>query len=329
MFYFKDEVFRTYLNGKVGIRVTRSLLLALILLSFIWGGSYLFIKILLEDFGPWTIAFFRSTLGLAVITLLMLLARKPFGLNRIAWVPMTVMALIHTAVPWAIIGFSEQRLTSSMASVLNATTPLWTLLVGVLYFKRGANRLQWLGMGISAIGLLILLDIGTDSAFSTDLLGFIGMLAASLCYAIGSQLSKRLSDGLSMYQVTFGTLLCAALGSGSIAFASEPITLAPLQSAPSFGALLGLGIFGSGFAYVLYYYLVQKGSPELASTVTYLLPACSLIWGAAILNEAIHWRLLAGLVCILSGVILVGRTYAKTKPRKIGPEAESVMEGRS
>lgn len=141
------------------------------------------------------------------------------------------------------------------------------------------------------------------------------MLAASLCYAIGSQLSKRLSDGLSMYQVTFGTLLCAAIGSGSIAIAIEPITLAPLMSLPNFGALLGLGIFGSGLAYVLYYYLVQKGSPELASTVTYLLPVCSLIWGATFLNEAIHWRLLAGLAFILSGVILVSRTNAKSKYR--------------
>nr|WP_223829494.1 DMT family transporter [Paenibacillus arenilitoris] len=100
--------------------MSRQLFAALVLLSLIWGGSFYFIKILLHDFGPWSIAFLRSAFGLATITLIMLVLRKPFGLRSIPWLPMAVMASIHTAIPWAIIAFSETRLTSGMASVLNA-----------------------------------------------------------------------------------------------------------------------------------------------------------------------------------------------------------------
>ncbi|WP_223192991.1 DMT family transporter [Paenibacillus sedimenti] len=286
------------------------------MLSLIWGGSYFFIKILLHDFGPWTIAFLRSTLGLAAIIIIMLILRVPFALKKIPWMPMAIMALINTAIPWAIIGFSETRLTSTMASVLNATTPLWTMVVGILFFQVVSHRLQWLGMGIAIVGLVILLGVNTDSLISVDLLGFICMIASSLCYAIGSQLSKRLLNGLSMYQITFGTLLCAMLGSGSAAFLTEPIAFTQLTSLPNIAALAGLGIFGSGIAYILFYYIVQKGSPEFATTVTYLIPASAMIWGYTMLGEKIYWSLLIGLALILAGVFLAGRSHPKAvQPR--------------
>ncbi|MFT9846714.1 DMT family transporter [Aneurinibacillus sp. REN35] len=199
----------------------RSLFFVLISLSLIWGGSYFFIKILLEDFGPWTIAFLRSSLGLATIIMIMLISKQKMGLRRIPWIAMTIMALINTAIPWAIIGFSETRLTSSMASVLNAITPLWTVAIGVIFFKSRTNRYKLLGMAVAVLGVIALLDLNPTSIISVDLLGFVCMILASLLYAIGSHLSKRLSNGLTMYQITFGTLLCCMIGSGSMAIATN------------------------------------------------------------------------------------------------------------
>ncbi|WP_051250370.1 DMT family transporter [Paenibacillus harenae] len=297
--------------------MSRSLFLVLFLLSLIWGSSFYFIKILLQDFGPWTIAFLRSSFGLATIVAIMLLFRKPFAIRTIPWLPMTVMALVNTAIPWAIIGFSETRLTSGMASVLNATTPLWTVVVGMFFFQAITNRLQWLGLGIGITGLIILLGVNSSTIINVDLLGFICMIAASLCYAIGSQLSKRLLKGLTMYQITFGTLLCAMLGSGMAAFSLEPISLPHLSSPSNLAAVTGLGVFGSGIAYILFYYIVQKGSPEFATMVTYLLPASAMIWGYTLLNEDIHWRLLLGLAFILSGVFLAGRKDSGKRLRPI------------
>ncbi|AJY75680.1 DMT family transporter [Paenibacillus beijingensis] len=285
----------------------RSLFVALFLLSLIWGGSFFFIKTLLHDFGPWTISFLRSALGLMTIAVVMLVLRKPFEFGKIPWVPMAVMALINTAVPWTVIAYSETRLASSMASVLNATTPLWTIIVGVLFFQTVTNRLQWLGMGLAFIGLVVLLGVNPVSIVSVDLLGFTGMMVTTLCYGVGSQLSKRLSNGLSMYQITFGTLLCSTICCGSIALSIEPITASHLAAPANIAVLVGLGIFGSGFAYILFYYMVQKGSPEFATMVTYLIPASAIIWGYTLLSEKIEWSLLTGLVLILGGVFLASK----------------------
>jgi drug/metabolite transporter (DMT)-like permease len=285
----------------------RSLYIALLLLSLIWGGSFYFIKILLHDFGPWTIAFLRSSFGIITITVIMILLKKPFELRRIPWVRMAVMASVNTSIPWTLIAFSETRVTSGMASVLNATTPIWTMIVGMAFFRATTSRMQWLGMGTAFIGLLILLGVNPKSFISIDGLGFVCMMAATVCYAMGSQLSKRLSNGLSMYQITFGTLLCAAAGSGIVAFSSERVPLSKLAMSSNFGTLIGIGVFGSGIAYVLYYYMVQRGTPEFASMVTYLVPATAIIWGYTLLREELHWSLLTGLAFILLGVFIAGR----------------------
>lgn len=287
--------------------MTRTLFLVLALLSLIWGGSFYFVKILLPDFGPWSIAFLRSFFGFITIVIVMLLLKKPFGLKQIAWIPMVTMALINTAIPWAFIAFSETRLTSSMASVLNATTPLWTLTIGILFFKAVSGRMQWFGMLIAFLGIVVLLDINPVSLVSVDVIGFICMLLATCCYAIGTQLSKRLPGNLSMYQITLGTLLSTMVGSGILAFAWESFSFAPLAEPSSIGAVLGIGVMGSGIAYILYYYLVRKGGPEIASLVTYLIPASAIVWGYLFLNEEITWNLLAGTILIVGGVFLTGK----------------------
>ncbi len=288
----------------------RSLYGALLLLSLIWGGSFYFIKILLQDFGPWTIAFLRSGFGLVTIVTIMLVLRKPFHFGKIAWGPMVAIALINTAIPWALIGFSETRVSSSMASVLNATTPLWTMIVGLMFFQAVTTRKQWFGMGIAFIGLIVLLGINPITIISVDVLGFFAMIAATLCYAFGSQFSKRYFKELSMYQITFGTLLSGMVGSGLVATSIEPITWSHLASPSTLGVLIGLGVFGSGIAYVLFYFMIQKGSPEFATMVTYLVPATAIIWGYTLLNEHIGWSLLIGLVLILSGVYLASKAAA-------------------
>lgn len=301
---------------KEGMGMSRLLVAALILLSLIWGGSFFFIKELLRDFGPWTIAFLRSSFGLMTIAIIMLILRKPFDLRKIQWFPMTVMALLNTAIPWAIIGFSEMRLTSGMASILNATTPLWTIVVGALFFKKSTHRMQWIGMGCSFIGLIILLNINSHTVVSVDPIGFTSMLVATFCYAIGSQLSNRLK-GVTLYQTAFGTLICAMLGSGAMAFSTESVDLSRLASWTNFGMTIGLGVFGSGIAYILFYFMIQKGSPEFATMVTYLVPVTAVFWGFTLLDEPVHWTLFAGLAFILSGVFLSGRKRAQIVKKQL------------
>ncbi|SDX32029.1 DMT family transporter [Paenibacillus sp. CF384] len=299
----------------------RLIYVALLLLSLIWGGSFYFIKLLLHDFGPWSIAFLRSFCGLVVVLFIMLIFKKPFAFRSLPWPAMFIMALINTALPWTLIGFSEQHLTSSMASILNAMTPVWTIIVGILFFKSKSHYMQWVGIGVATIGLVILLGIRPGALLSVNGIGLIGMLTATFCYAVGSQLSKRLSvRGSSMYQITYGTLLSSTIVSGTLAFSTESITWGHVSDMSNVPHIIGLGIFGSGFAYILFYYMVEKGSAEFASMVTYLVPSTALIWGSVLLDEAIKWNMLAGLVIILFGVFLASRKprrEAALKPRSV------------
>lgn len=288
--------------------MSRSFVMALILLSLIWGGSFFFVKVLLVDFGPLTVSFLRSAFGLAAIVAVMLVLRKPFQLGQIRWVPMAIMALINTSIPWSLIAFSETRITSSMASVLNATTPLWTLIIGILFFGAVSTRMQWLGMVVALAGLVILLDINPSSVVSVDLIGFAAMIVVTLFYALGSHLSRKMmKDGLTMYQIAFGTLLSATIASGIAALTFEPFNASRLASLENIGVLIGIGVFGSGIAYFLFYYMIQQGGAEYATMVTYLVPASAIVWGATLLDEPLEWSLLTGLVCILGGLFLAGR----------------------
>lgn len=277
-------------------------------LSLIWGGSFFFIKVLLTHFGPWSIAFLRSGFGIVTILVIMLLLRKPLELRQLPWKPLIIVGLFNTAVPWALIGFSETRVTSSMASVLNATTPLWTMIVGFLLFHIKGTRNQWLGMAVGFCGLLVLLDINPVNFISIDPLGFFGMLAATFFYGLSSHVLKRKVHGVSMYQTALSTLIVGNVASGIVAFGFESLTFVPLFQDPNvIWALLGLGTLGSGVAYILFYHLVQAGSAEFASMVTYLVPVTAILWGYLLLDESIHWTLVAGLGFILSGVFLAGR----------------------
>ncbi|MBO1001077.1 DMT family transporter [Pseudogracilibacillus auburnensis] len=306
-----------------------SIIFALTLLSLIWGGSYYFIKVLLFDFGPWSIAFLRSSIGLVTITVVMIILKKPFEFKHIPWIPMIIMALINTAIPWALIGYSETKITSSLASILNATTPLWTIVLGIVFFKNKANLYQWFSMVIAVIGIIILLDFNPVSIVSVDIIGFICMIVASLFYAIGAHLSKRLSSELSMYQITFGTLLSCMIGSGIIAFSTERISFSNLLLLQNVSALIGLGMFGSGIAYILFYYIIQKGSPEIATMVTYLIPVSGIMWGTLLLNEKIKWSLLMGLALILCGIFLSSKNaQRKTYKKKGHPDIKHFIHAR-
>lgn len=286
--------------------MSRTLLAVLLLLGLIWGGSFYFIKELLHDFGPWTIACLRSGFGLVTVGAVMLALRKRFAFRRIPWMLLIVVAVVNTALPWALIGYGETRLTSSMAAILNATTPLWTIIVGRMFFRGKTNRLQWIGMGVAFAGVLILLDINPTTIIAVDAFGLVCLVAATLCYAFGSQLSRRLAD-VSVYQISFGTLLLSTLVSGGAAAMLEPIPWPQLASWTNMALLTGLGAFGSGIAYILFYYMIQRGSAEFATMVTYLVPASAMVWGSTLLNEPLHWNMFAGLIFILGGVFAASR----------------------
>lgn len=287
------------------------LYMALITLSLIWGTSFYFIKILVEDLGPWGVVFVRCSLGALTLLLIMFFHRKSVMLKELPWKALLIVGLLNALVPWGLIGISETKISSSLASIVNATTPIWTSVIGVLFFAIALTFKQWFGVFIGFIGILILIDLNITQLFNEDLIGMGTMIAATLCYGFSSQFTKRHLQGISVMMISFITLLVGALGSlFLLTFSGTPMQMDAL-SIESIIAMIGLGVFGSGLAYLLFYYMIQKGSAEFATTVTYLVPITAMFWGWFLLDEHIPTHAIFGLILILIGVYLSTRKTAK------------------
>ncbi|MGG2091954.1 DMT family transporter [Bacillus sp. S13(2024)] len=296
--------------------MSRKLYLALIMLSLIWGGSFYYFKVLVADFNPLVVAFLRSTFGVITLIVLIPFFRKSFK-GTIPFIPLISVGILNTVIPWTLICFSEQKMTSNLASVLNATQPLWTMILGILFFGIRSNRNQLIGLFIGFIGILILSDLHLSNVFSVNSLNFLAMLTATFCYGLATHITKRYLKKISMFQISLGTLLVGSICSGFIVLLLEdPIQILTKISWHHIGALIGIGVFGSGIAYLLYFYLIQKGSPDFASISTYLVPVSAIFWGYILLSEAISWKLIIGLIFILMGVYMTNRKIKLNVPIK-------------
>jgi drug/metabolite transporter (DMT)-like permease len=301
-----------------GIIVGVILYLLLLLLSLIWGFSFLFIKILLSYFTPITIVFLRSLLGTMVILVIMIIKGKKIIPDRESYWILITIGIFNSVLPWTLIIYSETLISSSMASVLNATTPIWTIFVGLVFFKSRILLIQWLGILIGFFGILILMGININHLAIDNLYGFMGMILASFFYGLAAQLSRRFFKNITVYQISLFTLLSSTIISSFFLYTNEEIIITQLFEPVVLIPLIGLGIFSSGIAYILYYYLIQKGSAEFASLVSYLVPITAMFWGVTIMGEEISFRMIIGLILILLGVFVSGqKDKAKLKKKDV------------
>jgi drug/metabolite transporter (DMT)-like permease len=277
------------------------------LLSLIWGGSFFFIKILLESFGPWAITFIRCFFGVVTLLAIIVIKREKIQLKALPWKALIIVGLLNSAVPWTLIAFSETRISSSLAAVLNASTPLWTLIIGILFFRLSATIYQFIGLVVGFGGIIILVDIDLKNFHMSDSLAFGAMILVTLCYGLSSQLSKRHFQAISSYQVALLTLFVGTITTGSFALFKETPVWSNLLEPSVFLAFVGLGSLGSGIAYILFFTLIKKGSAEFASLVTYLVPPFAIFWGFIFLNENLYLSLFVGLLFILFGVFISGK----------------------
>lgn len=283
--------------------VTLGQLVRLILLGTIWGSSYLFIKLAVAGFPPVALVEARLLLGALVLTLVRRLARQPWP-ERLVWPHLIVMAVVGNLVPFLLIAWSEQHIDSGLASVLNATTPFFTVLFAVLVFR--TERLTWgkaAGVVLGFLGVALLSGRDLTALRTASAQGNLAVLASSACYGLGFAYARRFLSGAPL-----------ALAASQIAVAAVlllPPSLVLVDRAelqPSGSAVLAvavLGVLGSGLAYVLYYRLIASAGAVVASLATYLMPPVGVTLGWLVLGEPVGWRLLAGVLVILVGMAMV------------------------
>jgi drug/metabolite transporter (DMT)-like permease len=281
----------------------------------IWGLSFVFMKWLLEPAGVWGIVFLRCVAGAIILLPVLWLKRKEVK-GKLSWKWLIIVGIFNCGLAWGLIPLSETVINSTTASILNATTPIWTGLIGLILFSYVLTGRQWIGILIGFFGILVLMDFQFGRLFGQDFVGIGTMLVAAICYGLAGQLTKRFLSGIGVLVITTFTLLTGAVVGLIGMLLTEPFNPTLLLKPLPIFAVIGLGCFGSGLGQLIYFYINKNGSPELAATVTYLIPATAMIWGYVLLGEGITPNIIIGLLIIFIGVYLSSRKSKGVKVRE-------------
>jgi drug/metabolite transporter (DMT)-like permease len=285
-------------------------------LASIWGASYLFIKIGLEDFSPAMVVFLRTLLAALVLAPLALRRGALAGLGA-RWWPVLVLAAVQVAGPFLLISWGEEEISSSLAGILVASAPILTALLAIFIDRdERVTRTGGIGIGIGIVGVALLLgvDVGGDSA---ALVGGLAVVLASLGYAIGGfYLKARFKDAQPI-----GVVTATMFGSALLAL---PLALATFPSdAPGVGslaAMAALGAGGTGIAFVIFYTLIAEVGPTKASIVAYIAPVFAVIYGVAFRDESFTLGTVVGMALILGGSWIAGQGRVPS-PRRAAARA--------
>jgi len=292
----------------------KSWLPAYIALGLVWGCSFIFIKLGLEFLTPFGVAFGRCALG--AITLLIVVKIKKIKLpsDKQIWFKLWVVAMLLNVIPGILFAYAEVHVTSVLAGIINAATPLATLVVMLIAFREEKLKVEQIqGLIVGGIGVLVVLGIWQGIG-DNQLNGVIALLIAVTCYGISFPYSKRniIPLGLKPESAAATQLVTAS------------ITLLPLYLFDGISndyyrinnvlAMVALGVLGSGFAYIWNFSIIQAAGSSIASTVTYLTPVVAVFVGWLFLGENIAWHEPAGaLLVILGAAISQGRFKRKVQ----------------
>ncbi|GKQ33654.1 DMT family transporter [Streptomyces sp. A012304] len=291
-------------------------------LALLWGSGFLLIKLALtHGLSPTQITIARCALGTAVLLLLARRAGQRLPRDRATWTRLAVAALFCNALPFALFSVGEQTVDSGVAGVLNATTPLWSLLIGVLLgTERALRPVRLTGLILGFAGTLLIFAPWQRSGLLTW--GALALLAAAASYAVAFAYMARTLTGRDAPLAMSAAQLLAATAWTTLALP----TAGPLD--PDLTALLAvaaLGTLGTGVTFYLNYRLIADEGPTTAATVGYLLPVVSVALGAVFLDEGVGGRVLTGMAVILAGVAMTraaGTTGAAGPRRTAGAERD-------
>jgi drug/metabolite transporter (DMT)-like permease len=276
--------------------------LQFVALAAIWGASFLFIKVAVEDLPPVAVALGRCVLGAAVLLVVLALRREGLPRDPRVWGHLAVVALLANALPFTLFAAGERHISSVLAGLWNATTPLLTLAVVTLALpEERPTRERVIGLVGGFAGVVIVLG-PWSSPGGSQLTGQLLCLGATAGYALAFPYLRRTLSGRpeSALALSAGQLVCAT---ALLAVAAPLAGAAPTTvHGDTVAAMLALGVLGTGAAYVLNFSIIRAAGATTAATVTYLIPLFSTVLGIAVLDESLTWNQPAGAVVVLAGV---------------------------
>ncbi len=269
----------------------------LLLLSAIWGSSFLFIKLGVDELEPSVVVLGRLVFG-GLVLLPLLIGRGGLAPLRGRLVPLVVLGALNNAVPFWLLGFAETRLDSGLTAVIQAAAPIFTvLLASRIDVTQRVGGLRLVGVAVGFVGVALLVGVQRGG----DLVAAVAVLGVALCYAGSVLYAGRTVRDVPPLQLSIGQLACAAVLIAPFGLSQLPDTMPGTETIL---AVAALGALSSGIAYLLYFAIIASAGASRAILVTYLVPAFALLYGAAFLDEAVTPTALAGLALVLGGTTL-------------------------
>lgn len=307
-------------------------------LGFIWGSSFMFIKIAVTVSGPITLVAGRLTFALLVLIPVAIRSKNIPSYSPRVWYKMLFIALSGTLIPFILISWAEMRIDSGLTAILIATTPLFAMLIADAWLKDSPlskSKVFGVIVGIAGIYLLMSDRIETGQGVN-QLSAMMAVVGASICYAVSTTFVRKQLAGMSPSAIALGQTAMACIGAWAcVLVISDPVE--PINSASSqdlisgVSAIAWLGIMCTGLASLLYYRLVQSWGASRASTVTYMIPVISVFLGVLVLDEQVGSSLLLGGMMIIGGIIFANRGASGVKAQTEIPlyEQEVVQQPES
>jgi len=273
--------------------------LELLVLAAVWGASFLFMRVAAPELGPVPLVALR--VGIASLCLVPIALFRTRGALRGRLAPIAVIGAINSALPFCLLSYATLSVTAGLASILNATSPLWGALVAHVWLRDRLTPARVLGLvlGLAGVGVLVWGRASFRPGGSG--LAVVAALAATLSYGVAASYTKRRLAGVNPLALAAGSQLAAALllaPAALLLWPDHPI------SARAWAAVLGLGVACTAFAYVLYFRLIAHVGPARAIAVTFLIPPFAIAWGGLLLGEPLTARMIAGACVVLAGTAL-------------------------
>jgi drug/metabolite transporter (DMT)-like permease len=290
-------------------------MVSLVVLSAIWGSSFALIKIAVDaGVGPVWVAFWRCLFGAATLLALCALRRERLPRDRTTWAHAGLVALLVNAAPFSLLSAGEQRVSSVLAGVLNAATPLTTsLFVLMLIPGERLSRRRLLGLAVGFAGVACVFGLWRGVSGGSGL-GALLCLMATVCYGAGFTYTRRCYSGRPGSVVTLAAVQVTA-ASVQLAVLAPILDGAPTwPGLPSAAALVLLGAIGTGVAYFINLRIIRKAGAAVAATVTYLIPVWSTVLGAVLLAEPVGWNTVLGGLLVVAGITLTTHERARSRP---------------
>ncbi|MGY3614986.1 DMT family transporter [Bradyrhizobium sp. USDA 10063] len=276
----------------------------LALLSMLWGGSFFFNGAALRELPPLTLVFLRVAIAATILVPLLRVYRVSFPNNAAAWMPFLAIALFNNVLPFSLIVTGQTLISSGLASILNATTPLFTVVVMAAAGEEPLHARRIAGVVVGLTGVIILRGAGIEQV-SGQAIGIVLCLAAAFSYGLSALIARRwLSNSPPLGTAAFQMLASTAV-MAIVAGAIERPWQLPMPGVATWLAVLGLAGLSTAFAYIVFFQILRRSGATNVMLVTLLIPVTAILLGCVVLGEPISPREIAGALVIGSALLLI------------------------